>query len=184
MNFGWGAAAPLSPGEGAGTELNLLGDNLLIDLDDKTLQESRGRVLGGLPAACMRLGDDRRRRQLPGLSPAALLAQWPALRAAHQPCRPTCLQCLMGGPSTGFAACISGQPGEATSSGSKRPRGEGEGEIMAAVPGDEGDEGEDSEEGRCGRGGRGGKKAPAPGSDAATVKAHREKARRERLNEW
>jgi hypothetical protein len=39
MEFGWGGGGPLSPtAGGAGTDLNLLGDNLLIDLDDKTLQ--------------------------------------------------------------------------------------------------------------------------------------------------
>lgn len=39
MDFGWGGGGPLSPtAAGAGTDLNLLGDNLLIDLDDKTLQ--------------------------------------------------------------------------------------------------------------------------------------------------
>ena len=43
MDFGWAAGGPLSPGRpvsggGAGGDLNLLGDNLLIDLDDRTLQ--------------------------------------------------------------------------------------------------------------------------------------------------
>lgn len=50
---------------------------------------------------------------------------------------------------------------------------------------DEGDDGEDSEEGggRAARGGRASKKSKAA-ADAATVKACREKARREKLNEW
>ena len=38
MDFGWGAG-PLSAGAGGGgSDLNLLSDNLLLDLDDRTLQ--------------------------------------------------------------------------------------------------------------------------------------------------
>ncbi|KAI3430744.1 hypothetical protein D9Q98_009156 [Chlorella vulgaris] len=138
MDFTWGNGPSLSSGGGA-AELNLLGDNLLIDLDDKTLQ------------------------------------------------------CLMGGPSTGFAACMNVLPGEAASGSGKRHLDGDCGEVGNEVGGeqDEEDNDNDSEEGTgtaTARGGGGrasgrGKKARGPGTDAASVKAHREKARRERLNE-
>lgn len=130
MDFGW-PAAPTSAG-GACSDLNLLQDGLLIDLDDKTLQ------------------------------------------------------CLMGGPSAGFATCISSDPvlpGEAASgSGTKRDREE---EIAAA------DDDDDSEDGGNGSGGggtatRGPGRPPKKGkaaAEAASAKATREKKRREKLNE-
>jgi hypothetical protein len=104
------------------------------------------------------------------------------------------LQCLMGGPSTGFAACMNVLPGEAASGSGKRHLDGDCGEVGNEVGGeqDEEDNDNDSEEGTgtaTARGGGGrasgrGKKARGPGTDAASVKAHREKARRERLNEW
>jgi hypothetical protein len=111
-------------------------------------------------------------------------------RPAHPLCchSPPLPQCLMGGQSAGFAAVMSELPGETAGSSGKRRR-EGEGEIAAAV--DDDDMEGDSEEGggaASGRApasrGRACKKGRGPGTDAATVKAHREKARRERLNEW
>ena len=38
MDFGWGAGPLSACAGGGGSDLNLLGDNLLLDLDDRTLQ--------------------------------------------------------------------------------------------------------------------------------------------------
>lgn len=66
MDFWPSAGGPLSP-NGAGSDLNLLNDSLLIDLDDKTLQASDKLSAGGL------CGRGARAAWAPPLSPPAAL---------------------------------------------------------------------------------------------------------------
>lgn len=141
MDFGW-SAGPLAPPGGA-SDLNLLSDNFLVDLDDRTLQARPGGHHGAPQPPQWR-----------GPGPAAA-ARPLAARAACTPLQPwllvsSCLcalfhaagcqpldyphllpQCLMGGPSgAAFATCMSGGAGEASGSaggggsGNKREREE------------------------------------------------------------
>jgi hypothetical protein len=171
MDFPWGSSGlPQPPMDPA---LNLLNDPFLLDLDDKTLQ------VRGWPEArisCLRC---TARRTPPRISPGAFCkAQVGSV-----------VQCLMGGPSTSAAAAQDSEAGPSN----KRPReddclawlgdcggaNDGDGEVSGR--GEDDDSGEE-----CG-GDRKGKrlgKQGKPMSQAALVKATREKARRERLNEW
>ncbi|KAL4420416.1 hypothetical protein ABPG75_010072 [Micractinium tetrahymenae] len=98
------------------------------------------------------------------------------------------LQCLMGGPSAGFGTSFSGGAsgsGGALGEASASAGGKRDAEAAAV---DAEDDGEDSDEGNggggSGRGGRGrASKKGKSAADAASVKACREKARREKLNE-
>ena len=124
MDFWPSAGGPLSP-NGAGSDLNLLNDSLLIDLDDKTLQASDKLSAGGL------CGRGPGPRCASGVGAAAVAARCP--QADSFPCTfPTVqlLQCLMGGPTAGFGTCFSGggsgecADGEAVASGSNKREAE------------------------------------------------------------
>lgn len=137
MDFGW-PAGPMSPPRGPGSDLNLLGDGLLIDLDDKTLQVRARERLGPSPAP----------RAHPRPAPTHGASRLGAEQLAPPPCRDAALllrshrrrpspplpQCLMGGPSAAFASLSGGASGSgagpaghlvgAGSSGAKRDREE------------------------------------------------------------
>lgn len=125
MDFGWSAGQLAAPG--GGSDLNLLSDNFLVDLDDKTLQARAGRRRRALQRPQCGDAGPRRRSGLANLAPARLEHAALVFGAPLPPGligRPPALipgpplpQCLMGGPSAAaFATCMSGGAGEASGS--------------------------------------------------------------------